>query len=117
MDTMIVRLIALLVIAILLGAQVWIARGLPYRRRSFGVAALAVLVFAGYIVAQSAGFVTSAAQTAFTGVSLTLLVIAVIFYFLSVKNGEMRAQVDKKLAKMREMARQRGEKTGTRRNS
>ncbi|NOK58626.1 MAG: hypothetical protein GFH27_549279n432 [Chloroflexi bacterium AL-W] len=111
MDGYIVRIIVLLVFAGLLGLQVRAARNLPHRRRAFGMAAAALLVFAGHTLLEANGGAAGALGTALMIINFVLLGGALVSYILSARHGEMYRQYEQFAAGMKHYRKRRqGEK-------
>lgn len=111
MDGFIIRIIVLLVFAGLLGLQVRAAWNLPHRRRAFGMAAAALLVFAGYLLLEANGGVAGAFGTGLMVINFVLLGGALVSYILSARHGEMRRQYEQFASGMKDYRKRReGEK-------
>ncbi len=102
MNGNIVRALVALVLAALLWAQARGARERPHRRRSFELAAGALLAFAAFNGALSAGIGAGALQIALVGVGMLLLLGAIVAFLLSFRSGEMSDAHDRIAAAARE---------------
>src|SRR6266545_4923000 len=88
-------------VALVLAALLW-ARERPHRRRSFELAAGALLAFAAFNGALSAGIGAGALQIALVGVGMLLLLGAIVAFLSSFRSGEMSDAHDRIAAAARE---------------
>ena len=107
MSIFIVRIIVVLIFTALLAAQAYAARKWRHRRRAFILAGLAMLIFGIYNFAQMIGVASEPLLQVMITINVLLLAGAVVSYVLSARNGEMHAQYDQYVTKMREYAERR----------
>lgn len=107
MSIFIVRIVVVLIFTALLAAQAYAARKWRHRRRAFGLAGLAMLIFGAYNYIQMIGVTAGPLLQALIIINILLLTGAVVSYVLSARNGEMRDQYDQYVTKMREYAQRR----------
>lgn len=100
------------------GLLFWQARrvhGQPHRRRTFGLAALAMLALTGYNLLFALGAATGWLPSAMLGVAGVLLVASLASLGLAWRAGELREQREKFRAVVREKARERERERDVRR--
>jgi hypothetical protein len=96
-----------LIFTALLAAQAYAARKWRHRRRAFGLAGVAMLIFGAYNFVQMTGVTAGPLLQAMIIINVLLLAGAVVSYIVSARNGEMREQYDQYATKMREYAQRR----------
>lgn len=109
MTNTVVRTLIALLIAAYLGFQATRASGQPHRRRAFGLAAVGLLVLAGYNLAVDSG-VNDTLAGLLSLVGLAFMAVAAVFYVLSWRGGEMTAQRQRFQSEMQEEVRRRKDK-------
>ena len=102
MNSYIVRIAVTLLLAGLLWAQARASQGQPHRRRTFELAAGALLAFAGFNGSLAAGATFGALQLAIAAVGVLLLLGALVSFVLSLRSGELRDRHDQVVAAARE---------------
>ena len=102
MNSYIGRILVALLLAGLLWAQARASRGQPHRRRTFELAAAALLAFAAFNGSLAAGATFGALQLVVAAVGVLLLAGALVSFVLSLRSGELRERHDRVAAAARE---------------
>jgi hypothetical protein len=102
MNNYIVRTVVALLLAGLLWAQARASQGQPHRRRTFELAAAALLAFAAFNGSLAAGATFGTLQLAIAVIGVALLFGAAVSFALSLRSGELRDRHDRVIAAARE---------------